>query len=490
MPCSATKLEEARAYERREGSAIPAQDRPAFHLTPWVGWMNDPNGFCYYQGAYHMFYQYYPYDTVWGPMHWGHAVSTDLLHWEHRPCAMAPDTDADAKGCFSGTATPTPDGRLLLLYTGVQDDGKGGTKQLQCLAEGDGTDFVKDAANPVIGESLLPEGASCVDFRDPKIWYEDGVYHCVVSTRDDREQGRILLYESPDARRWTYRTTLDVCRNEYGKMWECPDFFALDDRQLLLVSPQEMEGTPDGEFHAGFVTVALLGRYDKERAAFTRESVQPIDYGTDFYAPQTTLTPDGRRVMVAWMQNWATVNEAPRNHRWFNCMTMARELFIRDGRLCQRPVREIEAMWKNTVHRKETLDGSTSYAGVAGRRLDLTIRLDAAASPECRRFTLRFAQDDRHFTSVEWSSAYNELVFDRSCCGSRRDIPHQRRIKAAPQNGALTLRLVLDGDCAELFVNDGERTISALLDTPADAQGISLHSEGAAVLELTSHELA
>lgn len=490
MPFAATELEEARAYEAREEGAIPAGDRPRFHLTPRVGWMNDPNGFCFYRGEYHLFYQYHPYNTQWGPMHWGHAASTDLLNWTFRPCAMAPDTPADRKGCFSGTALPTPDGRLLLMYTGVQEDGNGGVKQLQCLAVGDGTDFEKDAANPVIREEALPEGGSAVDFRDPKIWYEDGVYRCAVSTRDARDQGRILLYESTDARNWQYRTTLDTCRNEYGKMWECPDFFPLDGRQLLLVSPQEMEGTPDGEIHAGFGTLALLGRWDKDAASFTRETVQPVDYGTDFYAPQTLLTPDGRRVMVAWMQNWATVGEAPRSHRWFGCMTMPRELFLRDGRLCQRPVRELETLWKDTLHKQDTVNGTAVYEGVAGRYLDLTVTLDAAASPDCRRFALCFARDERHEVRVEWDPFHEELTFDRSACGSRRDIPHTRRVKAAPVNGKLTLRLVLDGDCAELFINDGERTITAMLEgTPPEADGISLHSEGPARVELVCHTL-
>lgn len=490
MPFAATELEEARAYEAREEGAIPAGDRPRFHLTPRVGWMNDPNGFCFYRGEYHLFYQYHPYNTQWGPMHWGHAASTDLLNWTFRPCAMAPDTPADRKGCFSGTALPTPDGRLLLMYTGVQEDGNGGVKQLQCLAVGDGTDFEKDAANPVIREEALPEGGSAVDFRDPKIWYEDGVYRCAVSTRDARDQGRILLYESTDARNWQYRTTLDTCRNEYGKMWECPDFFPLDGRQLLLVSPQEMEGTPDGEFHAGFGTLALLGRWDKDAASFTRETVQPVDYGTDFYAPQTLLTPDGRRVMVAWMQNWATVGEAPRSHRWFGCMTMPRELFLRNGRLCQRPVRELETLWKDTLHKQDTVNGTAVYEGVAGRYLDLTVTLDAAASPDCRRFAFCFARDERHEVRVEWDPFHKELTFDRSACGSRRDIPHTRRVKAAPVNGKLTLRLVLDSDCAELFINDGERTITALLEgAPPEADGISLHSEGPARVDLVCHTL-
>lgn len=488
MPCSATKLEEARTYEAREGNTIPAEDRPSFHLTPWVGWMNDPNGFCYYQGAYHLFYQYYPYDTVWGPMHWGHAVTTDLLHWTYLPCAMAPDTEVDAAGCFSGTAVPAPDGRLLLLYTGVQRVGKQ-DKQVQCLAVGDGTDFVKDAANPVIGEELLPPGGSSVDFRDPKIWYEDGGYHCVVSTRDAEAQGRILLYESPDARNWTYRTTLDVCRSEYGRMWECPDFFPLEGHQVLIVSPQEMEATPDKEFHAGHGVMALVGSYDKEQARFTRQWVQTLDSGMDFYAPQSVLAPDGRRIIIGWMENWGTVNDTPRRHRWFGRMSLPRELFLREGRICQRPVRELETLWKNTIRRSEVLDGTARYTGLSGRKLDLTVMLDAA-SIQCRGFRLRFAEDGRHCTEIRWNPAEATLVLDRSLCGSRRDFPHRREIPVTPRDGKVTLRLILDDDCAELFVNDGERVLSALIDTPLEADGISLHSDGPVSFEMVQHDLA
>lgn len=487
MPCAATKLEEARTYEVREGNAIPADDRPAFHLTPWVGWMNDPNGFCYYQGAYHLFYQYYPYDTVWGPMHWGHAVTTDLLHWDYLPCAMAPDTPADAAGCFSGTAVPTPDGRLMLLYTGVQKVGKR-DKQAQCLAVGNGTDFEKDAANPVIDEDRLPAGGSSVDFRDPKIWYEDGRYHCVVSTRDARDQGRILLYESPDARNWTYRTTLDCCRSEYGMMWECPDFFPLEDHQVLIVSPQEMEATPDREFHAGYGVVALVGSYDKAEARFTRQWVQTLDSGMDFYAPQSVLTPDGRRVIIGWMQNWANTNDTPRRHRWFGRMSLPRELFLRDGRLCQRPVREVETLWKTTVRRSGVLEGTARYEGLAGRHLDLGLTLEA--DPACSGFCLRFAEDDRHHTDIRWKPAEETLVLDRSLSGTRRDFAHRREVPVQPRDGKLTLRLILDDDCAELFVNDGERVLSTLIETPRQADGISLYSEGKLPFEMVQHDLA
>ena len=175
MPRYLSKLETAREFERKEAARIPAASRPAFHLSPVVGWMNDPNGFSYYGGRYHLFYQYHPYNMVWGPMHWGHAASADLLHWDYLPCALAPDTAADAAGCFSGSAIPLPDGELLLLYTGVQPAATGHKElQAQCVAVGDGRDFAKDAANPVIPAGMLPEGFCAADFRDPKIWAENG----------------------------------------------------------------------------------------------------------------------------------------------------------------------------------------------------------------------------------------------------------------------------------------------------------------------------
>ena len=139
-----TPLSAARNFERQAFDEIPVGDRPLFHLTPIVGLMNVSNGFCYYKGEYHLFYQYHPYSTIWGPMHWGHAKSRDLLHWTYLPAALAPDTDADAGGCFSGSALPLDDGRLMLMYTGVQPAGTGHRElQTQCVAIGDGVDFTK-----------------------------------------------------------------------------------------------------------------------------------------------------------------------------------------------------------------------------------------------------------------------------------------------------------------------------------------------------------
>ena len=167
-------LRDARRYEEEMEQKIAAEPRPDFHLSARVGWMNDPNGFSYYKGEYHMFYQYHPFSPYWGPMHWGHAVSTDLLHWKQLPAALAPDMDYDRDGCFSGSAVVMPDGRHLLMYTGVvketQKDGSSREVQTQCVAVGDGLDYEKYAGNPVLDSKQLPENGSRFDFRDPKLW--------------------------------------------------------------------------------------------------------------------------------------------------------------------------------------------------------------------------------------------------------------------------------------------------------------------------------
>ena len=179
--------------------------------------MNDPNGFSLYKGEYHLFYQYNPYNNEWGPMHWGHIKTRDFIRWERLPAALAPDKPYDdAGGCFSGGAVELPDGRQLLLYTGVQrghnPDGFIQDIQTQCIAIGDGIDYDKCLENPVLEGKDLPEGGSPIDFRDPKIWREaDGTYYAVIGNRTEDGSGAILLYRSQDAMKWEFVRTLDRC---------------------------------------------------------------------------------------------------------------------------------------------------------------------------------------------------------------------------------------------------------------------------------------
>ena len=159
-------LREARQAEEAFEKRITKEQRPMFHLTPRTGWMNDPNGFTYYQGKYHLFYHYYPYDSQWGLMHWGHAVSVDLLHWQYAPAALAPDEYYDKDGVWSGSAMEMPDGRLLMAYTGMvemmDENSRKIPRQIQCLAVGDGIDFVKFRGNPVITSDMIPEDRKSV----------------------------------------------------------------------------------------------------------------------------------------------------------------------------------------------------------------------------------------------------------------------------------------------------------------------------------------
>ena len=258
---------------------------------------------------------------------------------------------------------------------------------------------------------------------------------------------------------------------------------------MLLTSPQEMQATPDGVFHAGYGTIALLGDYDGESHRFTRRSVQPVDDGLDFYAPQTVLAPDGRRIMIGWMENWETLNGAPRRHKWYGRTSLPRELSVREGRLCQQPIRELEALWQDDVRLTGVrLVGETALDGISGRKLDLTVTLHVGEG-SCRRFELRFVKDARCFTVIRCALSRGELVFDRTNCGSTRDIPHVRSIKAGPKDSVMKLRLILDGESAELFVNDGEHVISSLIDTPMDAQGITFCADGELTVDVEKHAL-
>ena len=202
------KLQQARGYEQNAMSRIHASERPAFHITGSAGWINDPNGFSCYNGEYHLFFQYYPYKNVWGPMHWGHAKTKDFIRWEQLPAAMAPDMEYDKDGCFSGSAVQTPDGKQLLMYTGVRqvigESGEKEDRQTQCIALGDGLNYTKVSENPVITGEHVPEGSSVRDFRDPKIWYdaEEKVYYSVVGNRPADGSGAILLYRSEDGIHW------------------------------------------------------------------------------------------------------------------------------------------------------------------------------------------------------------------------------------------------------------------------------------------------
>lgn len=490
------KLLFARVYEEAAGKTIPEEARPVFHLTPYVGWMNDPNGFSFYKGEYHLFYQYNPYDVKWDSMHWGHAVSRNLLQWNYLPASLVPDETYDSFGCFSGSAAELPDGRQLLLYTGVQKTGTGDSAeeiQTQCIAVGDGLNYEKSDANPVLTVKDVPAGLSPKDFRDPKLWKEpDGSFRCVIGAcTEEGHLGTILLFSSPDGFTWKYESILVQNDGRFGLMWECPDFFPLDGKHVFLCSPQDM--LPEGlEYHNGNGTLCLIGELDEEGKHFRWEHHQAVDYGIDFYAPQTILAPDGRRIMIGWMQNWDTSKDTEAFKRpWFGQMSLPREISIKNGRLYQQPIRELQTFRCNPVaYENVVLNGETQLDGIAGRtvEMELTIRPKEGAEMY-HKFSICFAKNDQFQTSLSYRPFESVLKIDRKFSGSRRAFIHQRRCQVPSRNGELKLRIILDRFSVEVFINDGEQVMTATIPTALDATEISFCAIGEAVVDVVKYDL-
>lgn len=490
------QLQKARVYEEIEEQKKNPNYCQEFHLMPRIGWMNDPNGVCYYNGKYHMFYQYHPYSTQWGPMHWGHAVSEDLLHWENLPAALAPDMEYDKNGCFSGSAVELADGRHLLMYTGVLlkewEDGVVRDVQRQCVAVGDGVNYEKYEGNPVLDEKDLPEGASKQDFRDPRIWkQEDGTYLCMIGSRPADGSGQILLYSSKDGFDWKYEKVLAANGNRYGKMWECPDFFTLDGKGVLLTSPQDMlpEGT---EFFSGNGTLCIIGDWNAETYDFTEENHQSIDYGMDFYAPQTVDAPDGRKIMIGWMQNWDTLGYRRPDTEWYGQMSLPREIAVKDGRLWQWPLRELENLRQNPVaYQDMEVAEAVSLEEIAGRKIDLEINLASCSDEACtyKKFELRFAQDENCHMLLSFDTETCMLKMDRMYSGFRRAMIHERTMKVNSENGTLQMRLILDTCSAELFVNGGEHAMTMTFYTEPEANGITFAADGKVQMSVKKYDL-
>lgn len=485
-------LQKARQYEQKYGAFISNDERPVYHLSTKIGWMNDPNGFSVYDGKYHLFYQYHPYSTQWGPMHWGHAVSTDLLKWEFLPAAIAPDMPYDMGGCFSGSAIEIDDGRQLLVYTGVKrergEDGRMHDLQTQCVAVGDGMNYTKYEGNPVLTGANVPEGFSANDFRDPKVFRNaDGSFGLVVGNRTDDGSGAILLYRSQDGFSWKFVSILDRSYNEFGRMWECPDMFTLEGRDVIITSPQDMRAL-GLEFHSGNCTMALMGSL--KDGQFLRENVQAIDYGLDFYAPQTLETPDGRRIMIAWMQNWDTTAGCPENAKWFGQMTTPRELAFRNDRLIQNPVRELDARHgRRVAYKNVVVNEEVSLTGVYGRVLDMTVTIKPGDDKGYERFRIKFAKGSQHYCSVSYRPHSSTLRMSRTHAGFNRDFVHERKCRVRSQNGEIKLRILLDRYSAEIFVNDGEQALTMTFYTPQTADGISFECSGQALVSVEKYDI-
>ena len=482
-------LSRARAYEDEHLSAVSPSLLPCFHVTGGVGWINDPNGFSLYRGEYHLFFQYNPYSTHWDTMHWGHVKTRDFIRWERLPCALAPDMSYDKDGCFSGSAIELQDGRHLLMYTGVSKTDDGHEFQTQCLAFGDGENYEKYDGNPVIDSQLLPKGGSEVHFRDPKIWKDKERFRAVAGNLTRDGSGAVLLFESDDALRWRFVSEIAASENRFGRMWECPDLFRLDGKDVLIVSPQEVH-TRDPEFIDGNTTLCLIGELDRNNTLI-RETEHTIDSGLDFYAPQTVLTEDGRRVMIAWMQYWNSVEIRPREELpFYGQMTLPRELCVKDGRLIQNPVRELKAYrGAKTAYTGVSVSKRTQLSGICGRCLDLTVKIHPAEKELFDSFTVFVAQGGEYVTDIAFCPKTNIIQVDRTHSGWPQNVLNRRKFAVRDRGGEITLRLILDRYSLELFVNGGEQAASFVIFSPDTADSISFEAKGEAVIDIEQYSL-
>lgn len=303
-----------------------------FHFQNKKGWMNDPNGLIFYKGKYHAFFQHYPYAPRWGQMHWGHAISDDLINWEEHDIALFPDMEyEDDGGCFSGSAIEK-DGRLYLFYTSVSHE----LGQTQSMAySDDGFTFTKYEGNPVISECPL---GSNKEFRDPKVFEFGGEYKMVVGSGIGN-CGKLLLYRSSDLIKWDYVGVLYESM-DFAPCVECPDMFPIpgpggEDTGKWCMMMSSIKMIPQRVNFA-------IGVFDGERFIPDNEA-EPfvaIEVGPDFYAPQTFLAPDGRRILIAWMYNWQRSSSSNATH--VGAFTIPREVkFNFDDKLVTKPIREV-----------------------------------------------------------------------------------------------------------------------------------------------------
>ena len=372
----------ARAYSSAySGQPDPARDplRPEYHFLPPHNWMNDPNGPIWWKSRYHLFYQLNPRAAVWGDMHWGHAESSDMVHWQHRPVALSPTPGGpDSEGCFSGSAV-VYNGTPTIIYTGVQNappplvtlrDGNDKLRESQLLATALDDDLVqwRKLDKPVIPSP--PPNMVVTGFRDPCIWREGDGWYLGIGSGERGKGGCVLLYRSQDLRQWTYlhklaegvangKQTANPC--DSGEMWECPDFFEINKRHCLLYSTANK-------------VIWTTGEYDAEKHIYTPRRSGVLDHGT-YYAPKSFFAPDQRRILWGWIRETRPEAEFAAAG-WSGAMSLPRVLTVGEqGELEIRPAAEVTML--RGAAEKATVQAKTPFRRkLAGLRQELRVPID------------------------------------------------------------------------------------------------------------------
>ena len=466
--------------------------RPQYHFTPEKNWMNDPNGMVFYEGEYHLFYQYNPAGDKWGHMSWGHAVSPDMVHWTHLPLALA---EADNVMIFSGSAVVDwknssgfgKDGRppLVAVYTGFRTTDR---VQFQCIAYSNdkGRTWTKYSGNPVIDINSM-------DFRDPKVQWHDATRRWIMTVSLSAEH-KVRFYGSDNLKAWTLLSEFGPA-GATGGVWECPDLFELplpgtnDKRWVLVVNmnPGSVAGGSGGQY--------FIGRFDGTQFVADRDSLIPprpgrsasesahwFDYGPDYYAAVSwsdVPASDGRRLWLGWMSNWEYGGDVPTSP-WRSAMSIPREVGLSrtaEGiRLVQKPAREVESLRDRHFAFKS---GDVSEANawlkerhVQGDQLELMVEFAPRSSGT---EGVKVLKSDTEATVIGVDRQRGRAFVDRTQSGNVTFHQKFSGVYDAPlavHDGRVKLHLFVDASSVEVFVNDGERVFTSLVYPSAASRGV------------------
>ncbi len=418
--------------------------RARLHLTAPLNWMNDPNGLIYYQGNYHIFYQHFPYACHWGTMHWGHAISKDLVNFEHLPIALYPSKAYDRNGCFSGSAISFND-KLYLYFTAIrysQEDPKNihlpkaGTKTMASQAliiSDDGLTFDNQHEKHLIIDVLSDENiGDSQDTRDPKVWLgKNGHVYMILGSKSNGEKGsdgKVLFFESEDGVHFTYKNSFGDLN--LGTMWECPDLFELKGQYYLVLSPQNIDQAPCPTDNS------LIMPVDFEEATCTLSldaEYSYLDYGLDFYAPQTFTDENGERVIIGWLR----MNESIDQENWIGMMSFPRVLSHKDGSLYQQVHPNVANLFKIEA---STIDFERPFL--------LKTELGEGDTIVLGGFELTI-KNDRLYTNRKRVSINNEKLNDQN---------------ATPElGGNYKLEIYYDFHVFEIYVNGGRYVLSQVV---------------------------
>ena len=424
--------------------------RLGLHLMPPTGWLNDPNGLCQFQGVYHVFFQYSPDNPEGGSKCWGHYTSTDLLEWQYAGIALSPDAEFDRNGVYSGSAVVS-EGEMYLFYTGnVKLEGDynyitdGRQSNTVLTGSEDGLNFGEKKC--LMTNEDYPDHLTC-HIRDPKvvtgksIGIEDDNFYMFLGARTKDDRGVVLVYKSPDLESWEH-TNILTGEKRFGYMWECPDAFMLGEKKILSVSPQGVETRGidyQNVYQSGYFE--LDGSFD---GTYRLKNFREWDRGFDFYAPQTFLDEQGRRLLIGWIgmpddqeQCNPTVKDG-----WQNALTVPREVFLKDEKVMQYPAEELLSLRKE----EQTLEPGKASDKMQCYDIEITMLENTDMTLVISEgITLCYSRSDKMFT-VTFLEEQN--------------LGYGRKSRAVYLNECRSVRILADTTCLEVYLNGGEEVFT------------------------------